>query len=102
MMVKDVALTYKTLPQWEEYQKGLEALAASLESSNIQHGQPNKSLTVGDLLVKVRNWRIENYQLDILTNIVLAYPTCLPISTPFRRAASADSCVRLPRVTYGN
>ncbi|KFZ11915.1 hypothetical protein V501_04491 [Pseudogymnoascus sp. VKM F-4519 (FW-2642)] len=45
MMVKNVASAYKTLPQWEEYQKGLEALAASLEPTNIQNGQPNKSLT---------------------------------------------------------
>jgi hypothetical protein len=56
MMVKDVASTHKTLPQWEEYQMGLEALAASLESTNIHDGQPNKSLTVGDLLVKVGSW----------------------------------------------
>lgn len=71
MMVKNVASAYKTLPQWEEYQKGLEALAASLESSNIQNGQPNKSLTVGDLLVKVRSYRSERAndwsQLLILT-----------------------------------
>lgn len=59
MMVKDVASTHKTLPQWEEYQKGLEALAASLESTNIHDGQPNKSLTVGDLLVKVGSWLTE-------------------------------------------
>ncbi|KFY35777.1 hypothetical protein V494_05620 [Pseudogymnoascus sp. VKM F-4513 (FW-928)] len=52
VMVKNVATAYKTLPQWEEYQKGLEALAASLESTNIHNGQPNKSLTLGDLLVK--------------------------------------------------
>lgn len=71
MMVKNMASAYKTLPQWEEYQKGLEALAASLESTNIQHGQPNKSLTVGDLLVKVRSLCAENAyqwsQLLILT-----------------------------------
>lgn len=71
MMVKNVASAYKILPQWEEYQKGLEALAASLESSNIQNGQPNKSLTVGDLLVKVRSYRSERAndwsQLLILT-----------------------------------
>jgi hypothetical protein len=53
MMVKDVASTYKTMPQWDEYQKGLEALGASLASINMQTEQPKKSLTVGDLLVKV-------------------------------------------------
>ena len=53
LMVKDVASTYRTLPQWEAYQKGLEALAASLSSLNSQHERSKKSLTVGDLLIKV-------------------------------------------------
>lgn len=53
MMVKDVASTYRTLPQWEVYQKGLEALAASLTSINSQHENFRKGLTVGDLLIKV-------------------------------------------------
>ena len=53
MMVKDVASTYRTLPEWETYQKGLEALAASLFPANMKHDQAHKSLTVGDLLVKV-------------------------------------------------
>jgi hypothetical protein len=54
MMVRDVASTYRTIPQWDAYQKGLEALAASLSSINNQNEHSNKSLTVGDLLVKVR------------------------------------------------
>lgn len=54
MMVKDVASTYRTLPQWETYQKGLETLAAALASTNTHTDQSRKSLTVGDLLVKVR------------------------------------------------
>jgi hypothetical protein len=54
MMVKDVASTHRTIPQWETYQKGLEALALSLISINSQEEHSKKSLTVGDLLVKVR------------------------------------------------
>jgi hypothetical protein len=54
MMVRDVASTYRTIPQWDAYQKGLEALAASLSSINNQNEHSKKSLTVGDLLVKVR------------------------------------------------
>ena len=54
LMVKDVASTYRTIPQWDVYQKGLEALAASLASINCQEDHFKKSLTVGDLLVKVR------------------------------------------------
>jgi hypothetical protein len=53
MMVKDVASTHRTIPQWDTYQKGLEALASSLSSINCQEEHSKKSLTVGDLLVKV-------------------------------------------------
>jgi hypothetical protein len=53
LMIKDVACTYRTIPQWEAYQKGLEALACSLVSMNNQHDKSKKSLTIGDLLVKV-------------------------------------------------
>jgi hypothetical protein len=51
-MIKDVATTYRTMPQWEMYQKGLEALASSLISINNQHDNSKKALTIGDLLVK--------------------------------------------------
>ena len=53
MMIKDVASAYRTMPQWEVYQKGLEALASSLSSINSQLDGTKKALTVGDLLVKV-------------------------------------------------
>lgn len=53
LMIKDVASTYRTIPQWQVYQKGLEALASSLASINNQQTGSRKSLTVGDLLVKV-------------------------------------------------
>jgi hypothetical protein len=53
LMIKDVASTYRTIPQWQLYQKGLEALASSLASINNQQANSKKSLTVGDLLVKV-------------------------------------------------
>ncbi|KAI0164875.1 Dbl homology domain-containing protein [Xylariaceae sp. FL1272] len=52
MMIKDVALAHRTLPHWASYQKGLEALAASLSASNSHLDQSKKSLTIGDLLVK--------------------------------------------------
>jgi len=54
MMIKDVASAYRTIPQWEIYQKGLEALASSLASINSQHDNSKKSLTIGDLLIKVQ------------------------------------------------
>jgi hypothetical protein len=54
MMIRDVASTSRSMPQWETYHKGLEALASSLGSANSQIDQSRKSLTIGDLLVKVR------------------------------------------------
>lgn len=53
MMIKDIASTYRTIPQWDIYQKGLEALASSVASINSQQNGLKKSLTIGDLLVKV-------------------------------------------------
>jgi hypothetical protein len=103
IMVKDVASTYRTLPQWELYQKGLEALAASLSSVNVQHEQPNKSLTVGDLLVKVRYQYLEGQISSLfLSNWTSAHSASLSISTSFRRDAQANACLRLSRVAHGD
>jgi hypothetical protein len=54
MMIKDVASAHRTMPNWATYQKGLEALASSLGSANSCLDRSKKSLTIGDLLVKVR------------------------------------------------
>lgn len=54
MMIQDVASAHRRMPQWDMYQKGLEALASSLGSANSHEDQARKSLTMGDLLVKVR------------------------------------------------
>jgi hypothetical protein len=53
MMMKDVATTYRTMPQWEVFQKGFETLAASVASINTQNENSKKALSIGDLLVKV-------------------------------------------------
>ena len=53
LMIKDVATAHRAMPQWDTYQRGIEALAASLESANSYTDQAKKSLTLGDLLVKV-------------------------------------------------
>lgn len=54
MMIKDVASAHRTMPDWETYQKGLEILASTLGSAKTNDDKTKKSLTVGDLLVKVR------------------------------------------------
>lgn len=61
-MVKDIANACKTLPEWESYQKGLEVLANSLASINSRSDLSRKSMTVGDLIVKVSNL----FPVDIL------------------------------------
>lgn len=53
MMIRDVASAHRILPQWQNYQRGLEALAASLGSAHQHVDHSKKSLTIGDLLVKV-------------------------------------------------
>ncbi|KAK2072887.1 hypothetical protein P8C59_007214 [Phyllachora maydis] len=52
LMIKDVAAAHRTMPRWDSYQKGLEALAASLGSANSRTDRSKKSLTIGDLLMK--------------------------------------------------
>ncbi len=52
MMIRDVASTHRTMPQWEHYQRGLEVLASSLISFDAHGYRSRKSLTIGDLLVK--------------------------------------------------
>lgn len=53
LMIKDVASAHRTMPKWESYQKGLETLAAALDNGNSHDDHAKKSLTIGDLLVKV-------------------------------------------------
>lgn len=54
LMIKDVASARRAIPDWPSYQKGLEVLAASLVSADAQTGQSRKSLTISDLLMKVK------------------------------------------------
>ncbi|KAI9846628.1 MAG: hypothetical protein M1838_001227 [Thelocarpon superellum] len=52
IMVDDVAASYKSIPTWSAYEKGIEALASSLTSINARTAQDHKGLTFGDLLIK--------------------------------------------------
>lgn len=52
MMIRDIASAHRIMPQWDTYQKGLEALASSLGPSSNHGDSSKKSLTIGDLLVK--------------------------------------------------
>ncbi|KAI1385058.1 Dbl homology domain-containing protein [Hypoxylon trugodes] len=74
MMIKDVASAHRTMPQWETYQKGLEALAASLGAINHHLDHSRKSLTIGDLLVKPIQ-RICRYPL-LFAELLKYTPVC--------------------------
>ncbi|KAI1134562.1 Dbl homology domain-containing protein [Hypoxylon sp. FL0543] len=74
MMIKDVASAHRTLPQWETYQKGLEALAASLGAVHHHLEDSRKSLTIGDLLVKPIQ-RICRYPL-LFAELLKYTPVC--------------------------
>lgn len=53
MMVKDVASTHKSMPAWNAYEKGIEALANCVTSINSRDANSRKGLTFADLLIKV-------------------------------------------------
>ncbi|KAJ8129121.1 hypothetical protein O1611_g4512 [Lasiodiplodia mahajangana] len=74
LMIKDVASTHRMLPHWENYQKGIEALAASLSATNSHPGHSKKSLTIGDLLVKPIQ-RICRYPL-LFAELLKYTPVC--------------------------
>ncbi|KAI1128384.1 Dbl homology domain-containing protein [Nemania abortiva] len=74
LMIKDVASTHRILPHWENYQKGIEALAASLSATNNHPGHSKKSLTIGDLLVKPIQ-RICRYPL-LFAELLKYTPVC--------------------------
>ncbi|RYC62196.1 hypothetical protein CHU98_g3998 [Xylaria longipes] len=74
LMIKDIASTHRMLPQWENYQKGIEALAASLSAANNYSGHFRKSLTIGDLLVKPIQ-RICRYPL-LFSELLKYTPVC--------------------------
>lgn len=54
MMTADISAASSRMPDWESYQKGLEALASTVGSINSVLDEAKKSLTLSDLLMKVR------------------------------------------------
>lgn len=53
LMMKDISLAHRTMPEWDTYQKGLEALASTCCSVRSNKTSSRRALTIGDLLVKV-------------------------------------------------
>jgi hypothetical protein len=100
IMIKDATSALENLPEWEIHQKGLEAFAFTMESS--PSGGSRKSLTIGDLLVKVSyscSFFLHFPQSDTL---LLAYSANLQISSSVCRIIKMYSCFRLSEFSYGS
>ena len=53
-MSQGLTSTYKSMPTWQAYERGIEALSKPLESENNREASSRKALTFSDLLIKVR------------------------------------------------
>lgn len=93
MMMKDIASAHRTMPQWETYQKGLEALASSIGPSS-KHDKSKKSLTAGDLLVKPIQ-RICKYPL-LFAQLLKYTPV---VDSPYAHMEIENTLVRLRETT---
>jgi len=100
LMIKDVATTYRTMPQWESYQKGFEALATSLASLNSQHDNSKKALTIADLLVKASVLFSSNAHVSLILG--LAHSESVQISSPICGTVETNACLRLSRLSHGD
>lgn len=94
MMIKDIASAHRTMPQWETYQKGLEALASSVGPSSNHGDNSKKSLTIGDLLVKPIQ-RVCKYPL--LFSELLKYTPV--IDSPYAHMEIENTLIRLRETT---
>lgn len=94
LMIKDVASAHRTMPKWESYQKGLEALAAALGIGKNQGDHTKKSLTIGDLLVKPIQ-RVCKYPL-LFAELLKYTPVC---DCPHSHMEIEDTLVRLREAT---
>ncbi|KAI0176199.1 Dbl homology domain-containing protein [Hypoxylon sp. FL1284] len=94
MMIKDVASAHRTMPEWETYQKGLEALASSLGAANSFLDHSRKSLTISDLLVKPIQ-RICRYPL-LFAELLKYTPVC---DCPSSHMEIENALIRLREAT---
>lgn len=69
MMTADIGSASSSMPDWELYQKGLEALASTVGPTKSNADTLKKSLTLSDLLMKVRR---KSHNLAI--TVVLTMP----------------------------
>jgi hypothetical protein len=55
LLTQDVALLRRSVANWTVYDQGIEALSKSVASTDRRRQEENKSMTLNDLLIKVRS-----------------------------------------------
>ncbi|PSR92078.1 hypothetical protein BD289DRAFT_459806 [Coniella lustricola] len=94
MMMKDVALVHRTMPQWNAYQRGLETLASSLGASRNHQDKSKQALTIGDLLVKPIQ-RVCKYPL-LFAELLKCTPV---VDSPYAHMEIENTLIRLREAT---
>lgn len=93
-------MAHRTMPEWESYQKGLETLASTLGTARNKATTSKKSLTIGDLLVKVCIVKVSSWTYTCLC-VFVANSKNLQVPTPILGASQVHACVRLCKFTHG-
>lgn len=99
MMTADISAAPSSMPDWELYQKGLEALASTVRSAKGNADTLKKALTLSDLLMKVRP---EPYSLSMAVVLTSqANSTYLQIPALIFGAAQVHHSGGFPERAYG-
>jgi hypothetical protein len=93
LMMKDIACANSSMPEWDSYQRGLEALASTLGSAKGTGESSKKSLTVSDLLVKVSRSTNSGIRNDAVAMLMFgtAYSEGLQVSPVICRTPQIHS-----------
>ena len=101
LMGHEVSGSYKLLPAWEAYERGMETLANSVSSIRTREAHSHKGLTFADLIVKVELSTQSPLprQAFMLTATFPANSTHHEIPAPSLRPHLADALCRLSHHT---
>lgn len=81
-MLLEMTSTSKTIPNFQVYERGIEALAHSLASTSTRTSYSRKGMTFEDLLIKV--CQKFSWKLHYLIPRSSAHSTCLQIPIALR------------------
>lgn len=83
MMIHDIASAPEAMPAWQPNQRGLEVLGLGMQSHQSPLDENKKSLSVGDLLVKVCRYSIP---IRVISDTLW--------DSPFREFVDIHCCLR--------